>query len=99
MDLELPDDFKEFLKLLNSYQVEYLLIGGYAVGYHGYPRATNDMDVWVAIHSDNAERLVDVLQAFGFSVLGPLPNIPCSRPGLNPLCIGLRDQGCACGGA
>ena len=68
MDLELPDDFKEFLKLLNSYQVEYLLIGGYAVGYHGYPRATNDMDVWVAVHSDNAERLVDVLQAFGFSV-------------------------------
>jgi hypothetical protein len=68
MDLELPDDFKEFLRLLNSYQVEYLLIGGYAVGYHGYPRATNDMDVWVAIHSDNAERLVDVLQAFGFAV-------------------------------
>lgn len=47
MDLELPDDFKEFLKLLNSHQVEYLLIGGYAVGYHGYPRTTNDMDVWV----------------------------------------------------
>jgi len=43
MALELPDDFKEFLKLLNSHQVEYLLIGGYAVGYHGYPRATNDM--------------------------------------------------------
>ncbi|MGB4950982.1 MAG: hypothetical protein WBO55_10155 [Rhizobiaceae bacterium] len=44
------------------------MIGGYAVGYHGYPRATNDLDVWVAVHSDNAERLVDVLQAFGFSV-------------------------------
>ncbi|MBX2997606.1 MAG: hypothetical protein KF893_03775 [Caldilineaceae bacterium] len=68
MDLELPEDFKEFLRLLNSYQVEYLLIGGYAVGYHGYPRATNDMDVWVAIHPNNAERLVQVMQAFGFSV-------------------------------
>ncbi|MBI1299917.1 hypothetical protein GC175_33755 [bacterium] len=67
MDLALPNDFKEFLRLLNSYQVEYLLIGGYAVGYHGYPRATNDMDVWVAIHPDNAERLVNVMQAFGFS--------------------------------
>ena len=45
MDIELPSDFKEFLSLLNSNDVEYLLIGGYAVGYHGYPRATNDMDV------------------------------------------------------
>lgn len=45
MDLELPNDFKEFLRLLSSHRVEYLLIGGYAVGYHGYPRAINDMDV------------------------------------------------------
>ena len=40
MDIELPFDFKEFLKLLNGNGVRYLLIGGYAVGYHGYPRAT-----------------------------------------------------------
>jgi len=40
MELELPLDFKEFLKLLNEKNVRYLLIGGYAVGYHGYPRAT-----------------------------------------------------------
>jgi hypothetical protein len=38
MDIELPFDFKEFLKLLNENGVRYLLIGGYAVGYHGYPR-------------------------------------------------------------
>ena len=62
----LPDDFKEFLRLLNAHGVEYLLIGGYAVGYHGYPRATNDMDIWIAIHPDNAERMVAVLHAFGF---------------------------------
>ncbi len=37
MDIELPLDFKEFLSLLNAHEVEYLLIGGYAVGYHGYP--------------------------------------------------------------
>jgi hypothetical protein len=43
MALELPPDFKEFLKLLNAQKVEYLLIGGYAVGYYGYPRATADM--------------------------------------------------------
>ncbi len=44
MDIELPDDFKEFLKLLNAQEVEYLLIGGYAVGYYGYPRVTAAAD-------------------------------------------------------
>jgi predicted nucleotidyltransferase len=68
MDIELPLDFKEFLKLLNENQVEYLLIGGYAVGYYGYPRATNDMDVWIAISSKNAERVVVALREFGFDV-------------------------------
>ena len=64
--IRLPTEFKEFLKLLNSREVEYLLIGGYAVGYHGYPRATADMDLWVAIHQENAEKLVAVLKEFGF---------------------------------
>ena len=67
MELALPPDFKEFLKLLNAYKVRYLLIGGYAVGYHGYARATEDMDIWVAIHPDNARNLVSALEAFGFS--------------------------------
>ena len=66
MDIELPPDFKEFLKLLNDHRVEYLLIGGYAVGYHGYPRATNDLDIWIALHPDNAGRVVTVLKEFGF---------------------------------
>ena len=66
--IRLPQDFKDFLKLLNAHEVRYLLIGGYAVGYHGYPRATADMDIWVAIHPDNAERIVAVLRAFGFDV-------------------------------
>ena len=66
--VRLPPDFKEFLQLLNSHQVEYLLIGGYAVGYHGYPRATADMDIWIAMHSQNAERVVAALKAFGFDV-------------------------------
>lgn len=66
MDIELPLDFKEFLKLLNENKVRYLLIGGYAVGYHGYPRATSDMDVWIAVHPDNADRMVNVLREFGF---------------------------------
>jgi len=61
----LPDDFREFLRLLTEAEVEYLLIGGYAVGYHGYPRTTADMDIWVAISPDNAARLVDVFKRFG----------------------------------
>ena len=66
--IHLPPDFKEFLKLLNSNQVEYLLIGGYAVGYHGYPRATADMDIWIASNPQNGEKLVLVLKEFGFDL-------------------------------
>jgi hypothetical protein len=61
----LPKDFKEFLRLLTEAHVEYLLIGGYAVGYHGYPRTTADMDIWVAISPENARRMVDVFHHFG----------------------------------
>lgn len=70
MALELPQDFKEFLRLLRAHGVEYLLIGGWAVGYHGYPRATDDLDVWIAIAPANAARVVDVLKEFGFDVPG-----------------------------
>lgn len=65
--IHLPPDFKEFLQLLNFHQVEYLLIGGYAVGYYGYPRSTADMDIWVAINPDNAQKIVTTLQEFGFN--------------------------------
>ncbi|MBI2901978.1 MAG: hypothetical protein HYY12_00125 [Candidatus Methylomirabilis oxyfera] len=66
--VNLPPDFREFLKLLNAHQVEYLLIGGYAVAYYGYPRATADMDIWIAVHSQNAERIVTALKEFGFDL-------------------------------
>ena len=64
--IRLPPDFREFLRLLSSHRVEYLLIGGYAVGYHGYPRPTGDMDVWIAVSSLNAARVVAALVEFGF---------------------------------
>ncbi len=64
----LPADFKEFLRLLNVHRVEYLLIGGYAVGYYGYPRATADMDIWIAIQPANARKVVAVLKEFGFDL-------------------------------
>ena len=63
----LPTDFKDFLRLLNEKAVEYLLVGGYAVGHHGYPRATGDMDIWIARNVLNSERLAAALRAFGFS--------------------------------
>jgi len=66
--IRLPQDFKDFLKLLNFYKVEYLLIGGFAVGYHGYPRSTGDMDIWISITPENAEKMVKVLKNFGFDV-------------------------------
>jgi len=67
MDLQLPSDFKEFLALLNAAQIEYLLVGGYAVSYYGYPRPTGDMDVWVAMDAAKAEKLAEVVKAFGFT--------------------------------
>jgi len=66
--IRLPSDFKEFLQLLNDHRVDYLLVGGYAVGYHGYPRATVDLDIWVAVTPRNARHLVMVFKEFGFDV-------------------------------
>jgi hypothetical protein len=63
----LPQDFKEFLRLLNAHRVEYLVIGGYAVAHYGYPRPTADFDVWIALSPTNAERAVAAISAFGFS--------------------------------
>ncbi|HPG41757.1 MAG TPA: nucleotidyltransferase [bacterium] len=57
---------KEFLRLLKDNDVDYLLIGGYAVGYYGYPRATVDMDIWVATDQMNASKIVQVVKEFGF---------------------------------
>jgi phage replication-related protein YjqB (UPF0714/DUF867 family) len=68
MEIGLPRDFKDFLRLLNAEGVEYLLIGGYAVAYHGYPRATEDMDIWVNPTAENAQRIVKALREFGFDL-------------------------------
>ena len=62
----LTGDFKEFLRLLNANRVDYLLVGGYAVGLHGYPRATVDLDVWVRPTPVNAESVLQSLREFGF---------------------------------
>jgi hypothetical protein len=64
--IRLPADFQDFLKLLNSHRVEYLLVGGYAVCFHGYYRNTVDIDFWIAVSPENARRLVQLIREFGF---------------------------------
>jgi len=66
----LSQDFKEFVELLNKNKVEYLIVGGYAVGIYGYPRYTGDLDVWIKPSLENAEKMVIVIQEFGFASLG-----------------------------
>jgi len=55
------------LKSFEEAKVDYLLIGGYAVGFYGYARATADMDVWIAVNADNASRTVHALRRFGMN--------------------------------
>ncbi len=67
--ITLPKDFREFIELLNRNKVRYIVIGGYAVVYHGYVRSTNDIDIWIDIRKDNIKKLIKVLDEFGFSSL------------------------------
>ena len=67
--MELDKDFKEFIQLLNEYKVKYLVIGGYAVNFHGYPRYTKDIDFWLWMTPDNIAQLIKVLKEFGFGSL------------------------------
>lgn len=65
----LNQDFKEFIQLLNDNSVQYLVVGGYAVAFHGHPRYTKDLDVWIWLDTDNANKVVEVLNQFGFGSL------------------------------
>jgi len=62
-------DFREFLTLLNLNNVQYLVVGGYAVAFHGYPRYTKDLDLWISTDIENAKGMLKVLNDFGFSSL------------------------------
>jgi predicted nucleotidyltransferase len=62
--------FLEFIKLLEKHRVEYMVVGGYAVGFHGFPRYTGDLDLFVALSESNAASLLRVYADFGFSDLG-----------------------------
>ena len=60
-------DFKEFVELLIKHKVDYLVVGGYAVGIHGHPRYTGDLDIWLNISDENAQRILAAVNEFGFS--------------------------------
>ncbi len=62
----LNKDFREFVELLNSNKVKYLLIGGYAIAFHGHPRYTKDLDIWLEMSEINAVKMMRVLEGFGF---------------------------------
>ena len=62
--------FREFIELLEKNDVRFLIVGGYAVGFHGFPRYTGDLDIFVAISVANAHKLVQVFSEFGFSDIG-----------------------------
>lgn len=66
--ITLQRDFREFLSLLIKHEVQFLVVGGYAVGIHGYPRFTGDLDIFVAISPENAARIVAAFREFGFDV-------------------------------
>lgn len=66
----LNPDFGEFVESLNDNLVRYLVVGGYAVALHGHPRYTKDLDIWIEMTPENAERMVQALEQFGFGSLG-----------------------------
>ena len=67
--MTLEPDFEDFISLLNKHHVEYLIVGGYAMAFHGRPRYTGDLDIWINISESNAEKMLTVLAEFGFSSL------------------------------
>ncbi|MFH1937555.1 MAG: hypothetical protein ABIK52_08345, partial [Bacteroidota bacterium] len=66
----LNKDFREFIGSLNTNDVQYLIVGGYAVGLHGYPRYTKDLDVWLLSSDENADQIMKALSAFGMDGIG-----------------------------
>jgi predicted nucleotidyltransferase len=70
----LNQDFREFIESLNKNDVHYLVVGGYAVAFHGHPRYTKDIDIWVNVEPRNAEKIIQALVEFGFASLELKPD-------------------------
>lgn len=68
--METQTDFKELLELLNAHKVEYMIVGGYALAFHGAPRYTGDIDIFVKPDNENAQKIMKALDEFGFGSVG-----------------------------
>jgi hypothetical protein len=90
-------DFEDFLRLLEAHRVEYMIVGGYAVAYHGFPRFTKDLDIFFADDPGNLQRLQQALIAFGFQT-ATVPLEALARPdavfaiGIEPVRIDLLNR-------
>ena len=78
--MNVSKDFLDFIELLNKYNSEYLIVGGYAVGLHGYPRYTGDLDIWINNSSQNIDLLKKVIFDFG----GPTSAIDFTKLQVKP---------------
>jgi hypothetical protein len=68
--MEVQPDFRELLVLFNAHNVEYMIVGGYALAFHGVPRFTGDLDILVKPEPANAQRILEALEEFGFTSVG-----------------------------
>jgi predicted nucleotidyltransferase len=68
--MTLDKDFEDFVALLNKHVVDYMIIGGYALAFHGKPRHTGDLDIWIDISDNNAQKMLNVINDFGMASLG-----------------------------
>ncbi len=95
--IPIPADFREFIRLLNARRVKYLVVGGYAVAFHGHPRYTGDIDFFVAAEPSNARALTQVFRDFGFASSPPEPAQFLSpgaiiRIGIEPLRLEILNE-------
>jgi hypothetical protein len=68
--MNLDPNFSEFIALLRAHDARFLIVGGYAVAFHGHPRYTGDLDVWLLTEADNARAVLSALEDFGFGGVG-----------------------------
>ena len=65
--MNIQKDFEKLLELLTKHKVKYMIVGGYAVAFHGYPRFTNDIDIFYGMSEENVRKITECLVNFGFS--------------------------------
>lgn len=68
--MEAQQDFRDLLELFNAHKIEYMIVGGYALAFHGAPRYTGDIDIFIKSDAENAQRILSALDKFGFKSIG-----------------------------